>query len=323
MPCSPLNLTSGQSHLVSACEVAIDVDKPKLQKLADVQTTFLRRLLSLNPRSMLVPLFTETGVRPLAYRRIVLALRYLLYLLRLPKHHYAHLALTEATNLATAGNPSWWNDLRRVLLLLPDNRRAHAIRSLLPTQSTTTETVLHLIGEVELACADYLQNIIHTSPKTKLLVGRLERDDKGRLITKTLMLRHYLHVLVPSHRISLTRILLSDHCLAEEQLRRETRYRPAYPPHLRLCRFGCPDMETPVHALLVCANNDELTRIRAHFFRDAVALCPALRGRSRTPEQMFALLYSHKKVVSVLARFAHHVLMVFAAVPLRVPQQLA
>ena len=84
-------------HLVSACEVSLDVDPSELMPLQKVQHTFCRQLLGLNRQSMRAFLFSETGIIPIAYRRILLALRYLLYILELPDAHLARCAFEEST----------------------------------------------------------------------------------------------------------------------------------------------------------------------------------------------------------------------------------
>ncbi|KAJ7038895.1 hypothetical protein C8F04DRAFT_884841, partial [Mycena alexandri] len=65
------------AHLVSGADVVIDSDPgPKgVESLEKVQTSFLRRLLGLGAYSMRAPLFTELGLIPLSYRRVILALR--------------------------------------------------------------------------------------------------------------------------------------------------------------------------------------------------------------------------------------------------------
>lgn len=106
-------------HLVGGCEVAIDVDPPQLLLLQDVQHTFLRRVLRINGRSMLAPLFTETSVAPLQYRRVQLAIRYLGYLISLPESHLARRALSDSCSLNDQGSPGWVMDLRYALSRLP------------------------------------------------------------------------------------------------------------------------------------------------------------------------------------------------------------
>ncbi|KAL0562791.1 hypothetical protein V5O48_019287, partial [Marasmius crinis-equi] len=64
-------------HLTFGCEVSLDVDPSLLASLEDVQLAFLRRLLHVNSCSEKLFLFTETGMIPLRFRRIILALGYL------------------------------------------------------------------------------------------------------------------------------------------------------------------------------------------------------------------------------------------------------
>jgi hypothetical protein len=63
-------------HLVFGCEAMPDVDDA-VKGMEHAQHTFLRRLLGLNPRSVLCVLFTETGIMPLRNRHAELVLRFL------------------------------------------------------------------------------------------------------------------------------------------------------------------------------------------------------------------------------------------------------
>ncbi|KAJ3757761.1 hypothetical protein EV360DRAFT_30012, partial [Lentinula raphanica] len=95
-------------HLTHGCEVIIDTNKSLLSLLEDAQHLILRRMLGLSLNSVLAPLFTETGIMLIRYRRIILALRYLkAYVLALPLDHYAHLSLRESSRLREAGERSW------------------------------------------------------------------------------------------------------------------------------------------------------------------------------------------------------------------------
>ncbi|KAE9402296.1 hypothetical protein BT96DRAFT_991271 [Gymnopus androsaceus JB14] len=106
-------------HLTFGCEVALDVDLALLGELEQVQHLFLRRLLSLHRRSILVVFFSETGLIPIRYRRIGLALGFLSYLLGLPMTHLAKAALENAFSLASHGHSSWINNLIIILARLP------------------------------------------------------------------------------------------------------------------------------------------------------------------------------------------------------------
>ena len=80
-PCEGLQLYKSRTdpHLTFAAEVAVDVDDSFFALLEDVQVLFLCRLLGLHTRSMPMRalLFTETGIMPIRYCRVILALRYL------------------------------------------------------------------------------------------------------------------------------------------------------------------------------------------------------------------------------------------------------
>ncbi|KAJ7830870.1 hypothetical protein B0H14DRAFT_3464430 [Mycena olivaceomarginata] len=87
-------------HLTFGCEVALDVTDTHVSKLEDVQNEFLRRLLGLNRRSVLAVLFSETGVIPLRYRRLSLAIGYLAHLVTLPPNHLAGVAYRDSVRVA-------------------------------------------------------------------------------------------------------------------------------------------------------------------------------------------------------------------------------
>lgn len=286
---------------------------------------FTHTQLQNTPRSMLATLFTETGMVPIMYRRMLLSLRYLTYLSRLPGSSYAASALKDSIALSQQGAPSWFNDLRRVLLLFPRTHRTEALTALLPYAQSTEEQLKGLTVEVLSTCEAYLQSALDSSPKTELLLGRLEKDEKGVFKQKTVAFRHYLHVLVPAHRVSLTRLLLSDHCLAEEQLRRETRYRRAYPRPKRLCRFGCEEVESPLHALFTCARNGDLAALRADFLHvveeSSTTVQHALHSGSAL--ELFRAVYAEKKLANLFARFTHKTLSLFASFPIRIPDDNA
>lgn len=73
-------------HLTFGAEVAVDVASSGPHLLENVQVAYLRRLLSIQKRSIRVTVFTETGILPLSYCRIMFALRYLRRILHLGEH---------------------------------------------------------------------------------------------------------------------------------------------------------------------------------------------------------------------------------------------
>lgn len=68
---------------------------------------------------MLAVLFSETGIWPIRYRRVTLALKYLKYLIQLPHKRLAWCAMMDSLDLAKNGQISWINDMRLVLAELP------------------------------------------------------------------------------------------------------------------------------------------------------------------------------------------------------------
>ena len=130
-----------------------------------------------------------------------------------------------------------------------------------------------------------------------LLQAELEKSSRRlelllhRSVTKTRTLRPYLKVLIPAHRKALTRLLLSDHTLAVETLRRGERYRRRVERRdERLCRFCHSAVEDEGHALLVCEGDAELVRLRqelvdnlgVHLPEHSCLLCKQGGDRRRT-----------------------------------------
>jgi hypothetical protein len=120
------------------------------------------------------------------------------------------------------------------------------------------EDVKNLVDSVRRHASVWLDNEVESSVRLYLLHGRLEP-------VKVLRLRHYLEVSVPLHRHTLTRLLLADHPLAVEQLRRASRYHAPVPYNLRLCRLCRLKVETPEHVLLLCTRSEALCDLRLEF----------------------------------------------------------
>jgi hypothetical protein len=68
-------------YLSPAAEISADTDRRILVDHVDIQQCSLRRLLGVNSRSILAPLFTETGLLPIRIRWLILALKRLQYIL--------------------------------------------------------------------------------------------------------------------------------------------------------------------------------------------------------------------------------------------------
>ncbi|KZP22953.1 hypothetical protein FIBSPDRAFT_696257, partial [Athelia psychrophila] len=237
-------------HLTAGCEVALDVDMRLLAPLQKVQHTFLQRLIGLNPKAMRAFCFSETGVLPLAYRRIILAARYLQYVLSRPADHLVACALRECELMYSQCAPNWLGDLGVVINRMP----AYWTRPLWSPLGLDVESVTLLIADITLAAKSHVQNAIDESSKGSLLHGRLHNDENGDAVAEPIAFRLYLSVTNPGHRRALAGLLLADSPLADTQLRyADGRGRRKKIPHeWRLCRFCMTDVEDTLHALFVC-----------------------------------------------------------------------
>lgn len=302
-------------HLTFGCEVIPDVDRSLLKLLEDVQHKYLRRLLGIGSRSMLAVLFTETGIMPVAFRRALLALGYLRYLLQLPPSHFARAAYLDSLQLAADSHPCWISDLRLVLsrLPVPVQLDLHHLQDI-ETFGTVRDTLVK-------ACNMYLQQQIDDSTKCHLLWGRKEKDEDGKWNISSSKFRHYLSVPVPAHRKALTRFLLSDHLLGVERLRHDERYRPRIPRLFRLCRFCRAAVEDEEHAVLSCTANLDLMRLRQDFFRDIYPLDDKLRGlrQQLSPYDFLLHLVRHRGIVRRMAKYIYDVFAIYEMVLPYVP----
>ncbi|KAF8987725.1 hypothetical protein BDZ89DRAFT_1202073, partial [Hymenopellis radicata] len=157
--------------------------------------------------------------------------------------HYARLAFDALCILHGAGHSAWIGDIQWCLSQCGiDLPRFPVLISV--------DDVHALIKKVTAACHEDLQRQVDNSDRLYLLHGRLEPLENGRPKARVLHFRHYLSVKRADHRKSMTRLLLSDHHLAVEQLRRAARYVPSLPRDCRLCRFCQKAVETPEHAVL-------------------------------------------------------------------------
>jgi hypothetical protein len=76
----PLYMARVDCHLIHACEISPDSEDVHVKELSKVQVSFIRQMLNLHRRSMIAPLFTETGITPLRVRHLLLSLSHLIYL---------------------------------------------------------------------------------------------------------------------------------------------------------------------------------------------------------------------------------------------------
>ncbi|KAF5320338.1 hypothetical protein D9611_011279 [Ephemerocybe angulata] len=306
-------------HLTHGCDIALDNHAGSLRLLERVQISYLRRVLGLGKRSMIPVLFSETGIVPVRYRRLLIALGYLRYLaVDCTGDQYARRALNEAIAIDFAGRArSWITELREVVgkLPFPCPFPAHA-------DITNAREIDALARRVEEGMKADVQAAIDGSDKTYLLHDRVERGKEGRSHQLVLGRRPYLKLGDPAHRRALTRVLLSNHKMGVELLRYT---RPTTPRQQRLCRFCRRKVETPEHLWLECRANAEVCNLREEFVADVMRIgtneeTAYLRGLGTDwVAQMKALTVGMPGVVAVVARYTYQVEQLIDKYPLYRP----
>ena len=300
--------------LTFASEVVLDIDEASVRKLTDVQHLYIRRLLGVGSRSVVATLFSETGFLPLRFRRVNLAIAYLVYLRRLPDMHYAHAALRESISLLRKGFSCWIADLNWVISHLPgsDVYETHV-------EDMDGGQLLSLQKGLVKRCDAHLQRVLNESVKCLMVRGRLDLDTKGRRIPVVRKMRHYLTLpVVPAHRNAFIAIMFSSHGLAVERLRWKERYRAPVPKEWRLCRFCRGDVEDETHALMVCRGHHQLVPIRDTMRSEVLAIAPLLPWLANPGDQLLALLHD-KRLATPMAKFIYNILTVFYSTPMFVP----
>ncbi|EPS95417.1 hypothetical protein FOMPIDRAFT_1085762, partial [Fomitopsis schrenkii] len=224
-------------HLIYGCEVVLDARKDSPTPLVRVQHTYLRRVLGLTSRSRTSVLFTETGVWPITYRRISLALRYVVYLLN-SRHPLPLAALADSRSRALMGEGSWLGDLRLALRRLPVAVDFNLAAPL--SQEYIDETA----KRVQLSLSTHLLEEMMYKEGLPLLRARPRSH-------QVLAHRGYLAVRNKQDRLALCRLLAGDSPLAIVQLRRRGL---GIQRNRRRCRFcnGFSTVEDEIHVLLEC-----------------------------------------------------------------------
>ncbi|KAJ7708472.1 hypothetical protein B0H14DRAFT_2415356 [Mycena olivaceomarginata] len=268
-------------------------------------------MLGVGSRSLRVVLFSETGIWPIKYRRVYLALKNLCYLLELDHKRPAWNALQESLTLARASQISWINDLRIVLsrLYIPVELDISAELEVAAVELAMKEVIKSMEAWVD----DELQS---SSRVRDLLVDRLEQDkDTGKLVKKSLDFRHYLRINQPEHRKALTRLVLSSHSLAVERRRWKERGKKIVPLQWRLCRFCYIYVEDAAHALLACQHY-ELLEPRKDFLDKVEVEVPGVIEGSPDALQLFRNLLPRRKITPLLGKLAFNVLKIFDSTPM-------
>ena len=302
--------------LTFAAEIVLDVDDGSVAKLTDVQHLYIRRLLQVGQRSVVAALFTETGLLPLRFRRVILAIGYLVYLEGLPVGHYAYGALQESKSLLRNGFSCWIADLNWVISHLPGG-----LASGTDVATMDIPQLLSLQKAIVRHCDAHLTDALMGSTKCYLLKGRLELGADGGPLKVVRKLRQYLVLpVIPAHRRAFTSILFSTHGLAVERLRWRERYRDPVPREWCLCRFCRANVEDEVHALLECEGDisHPLGPLRDALRMEVDVLVPDFAWHSDSLTLLLRLLHDSQLPVPV-AKYVYDVLAVFYSVPMYVP----
>ncbi|KAJ3516411.1 hypothetical protein NMY22_g14215 [Coprinellus aureogranulatus] len=292
-------------HLTHGCEIAIDCIKAGWEQLEKVQEGYLRNVMDVGALCMLVILFTETGILPIRYRRLDLALRFVQYAMQCPRGHYVREAMEESIRMDIDGEACWLGDLRKSIQALP-------FQCVFPGHDSLgdADVIDNLRKAIVKGMRLDLQRQVNASPKLYLLHGRLEPDQNGVLNQAVpMMLRHYLKINNVRHRVALSRIILSGHRYGIEALRRtdvEIRRED------RLCRLCNNEVETPEHVLLECAGSVELTALRTNFAEDIRRGCRAeelawIRSGGENVRERLRRLIAVRNAVTTTAAFAYDV----------------
>ncbi|KAJ7125760.1 hypothetical protein C8R43DRAFT_898115 [Mycena crocata] len=257
-------------------------------------------MLGVRSQSLQAVLFSETGIWPIKYRRVHLALKNLCYLLELKHERPAWNTLQESLALARSSQISWINDLCIVL------SRPYIPVELNISPEMDVKTVEQAMKDVVKSMEAWIDDEIKMSARVcDILVGRLEMDkDTKKFVKKSLDFRHYLRVKQPEHRKALTKMVLSSHCLTVERRRWKERGRKIVPCQWRLCRFCYVYVEDPAHAMFKC-DHGELIELRQNFLDKVKIEIPGVVEQFPDALQLFRGLLPYRKITPLLAKNWH------------------
>ncbi|KAF8158387.1 hypothetical protein B0H34DRAFT_656575 [Crassisporium funariophilum] len=300
------------SYLTNGSDISLDVMEAQIERLEKIQKDYLRRMLGLNTRCPIVVLYSETGIQPIRYRRILAALKYLEYMVSLPPERLVYNAIMDSYALACEGKISWINDMRIALAKLPI-----AVRwDINEDTELNNKTVKRLQKKVHESLNQWITESINQSSRVRDILRNRKERENGKLVYKALAFRHYLRVEIPKHRLAITRAVLSSHALAMERMRWKERHRTdAIPQEWRLCRFCKVYQEDVIHALLVCAH-EAVTQIRGEFLNEIYIHIPEMRTKHSDPGEMFRDMLSIRSITAQLAKYVYEVLEIFYAEPM-------
>ena len=302
-------------YLVHGFEAVIDIDGENLKLLEEVQIDFIRRLLDLNPRCPIAPLFVETGILPIRHRRLILALRYAKYVLSLPDRNYAKKAYLDAITLHRAGKRCWIGDLETALAKLPNFPVITDI-----TQMESSGGIAALVDEVHDSCANHLHKQLQSSrlPLFNDPYRPLNPADPKAFLRKKQYLRT---IFVPAHRRAVSKLLTADHGLAIEQYRRiRRRDGSTIPVDERTCRYCEAPTESEIHALFLCPGEEgfpDVVRRRQQFYTDISRIFPSFSVERclRSPTRCLHFFLNTPDLAPAFGKYVFDMLAMFPGFP--------
>ncbi len=272
--------------------------------LENVQRLYMQRLLHLYRRSMIDVLWSETGMWPLAYRRICFALHYFAKVLLLPEHRIPVWCVEANVTLWTRQKSCWLRDIAVVLrrLSLPESQTS--LEAL-----TDARQVVELINALPVLICEKVHDVIEGSTKLLLMQGRIERLPRNGSSKSQWLFRAYHLIRIPTHCIAVTRLITSCHSLAVERGHwlKVVGMREPVPFQFRICHLCKDSVEDELHVLFMCAE-DELVHLRAEFLSEMWATYPALKGRSSMPLEMWHTLLAYHDLLPRIGRYVHDIL---------------
>ncbi|KAJ3872264.1 hypothetical protein F5051DRAFT_382491 [Lentinula edodes] len=277
-------------YLKNGAEVIVDIYNVRRKQLESVQHYFIRRMLGLNDKSMVALLFSETGLWPIRYRRTILFLKNLKYLVQLKRDHLAWKACRQVYELAEQGKNS-------VFMEMPcSGPQLHVPKF----KDLTMQHIDGVMERVKKSMEKDIQEKVDTSNKTR--DGLKDRRE------------HYLRIPIGEHRRSLIDMVTSNHKLAVERLRWAERNKPMVQHDKRLCRMCREKVEDGAHVLFECSNSCKVIQLRKAFMQRVMQEIPHFARHYGDGWELFGELLADKRVVGLLAKYVHEVLEVFYAV---------
>lgn len=258
-------------HLTHAADIYPDAIACHVRKLELVQRSFLPRIINAGPHCATAALYSELGLWPLGYRRVLIALRFLVYCAGLPAGHLVRAAMEEAEVLdRMTPARGWRTDLKAALLL------KHVSLPSLDELRRDSGVADMLIRQLRASLRDFVHHGVQSTPKLYVLHDRTEITSDGNSKPTPLALQAYLRIPNAPDRYAITRLILSGYPLAVELLRHRDRRQRYIPPGMRVCRLCGAGVEDAQHVLFYCPDAT-LVDLRGSFLLAVTGQLPGIR----------------------------------------------